>query len=477
MASNNQSRARFKAQHIVTIVLLLAVVALLGWLSTRYVLYADWTANHRNTLTAPSRRLVSHMKGPIKVTVFAYPNQHIRQQIRQLFQRYQRVKSNISLEFVNPAKQPKRVRRLHINASGEVLIRYQGRTQRLQALNEQTVTNALARLSSSGTTHIVFLTGNGGRSLQDTGQAGYSQLATDLLQAGLKVKTLNLVKTPVIPPDTSVLVLASPQKKLFPGEVKQIRNYVKHGGNLLWLEDPQYAKGLKPLARQLGITWQHGVIVYPDYRALGTGNPGFVLITNYANQAITKNLHNLTLFPIAQAVKANKHSGWKSISLLETLRRSYLETGTGKKAAGFQPKQGDIAGPLNVGLALTRKQPSQAGSKKADKKQSAAKTASAAKASGGKRSRTQQRVVVVGDSDFMSNGYLNTLANKDLAINMFQWLGENDRQISVQVPKAPDTHLYLRPMQVEAIWAFFVIALPLGLIIAGVGRWWVRRRR
>lgn len=463
MASKNQARTGIKTQHIITIVLLLALVALLGWLSTRYVFYADWTANHRNTLTAPSKRLLQRMKGPIKFTVFTYPNQHQREQITNLVKRYQHAKSNISLKFVNPAEHPQQIRKLHINSSGEVLIKYQGRSQRLKVLSEQNITSALQRLSSSGVTRIVFLKGAGGRSLSDGGQDGYSQLASVLRQQGLKVKTLNLIKTPKIPSNTSVLVLASLQKKLFPGEVKSIKHYIENGGNVLWLEDPKYASGLKPLAKALGITWEHGVIVYPDYRQLGTGNPGFALVTSYPRQPITQDLTNLTLFPIAQAVKANKNSPWHSVPLLTTLRQSYLETGHTKKDAGFQPKEGDIGGPLNLALALTRKIP------KAQGKSSPAKSKG--------HTKTRQRVVVVGDSDFMSNGYLGVLSNKQLAINIFQWLGENDRQISVQVPKAPDTHLYLRPLQVRAMWAVFVVGLPLVLLVIGVARWWIRRRR
>jgi ABC-type uncharacterized transport system involved in gliding motility auxiliary subunit len=444
-------RAKTRLRHIAAIAALLALVAVLGWLSTRYVYYADWTANNRNTLTAPSRRLLARMQGPVRVTVYAYPNQRLRKKATHLIRRYRRVKPDIALDFVNPATHPVAVRHLHIDAKGEALIRYQGQKQKLRVLNEQKITSALARLANRTSTRIVFLGGNGERATREKGQAGYSKLADVLRHDGLKVETLDLAKEHEIPADTSVLVLASPQDELQPGEAKRIRRYVKGGGNLLWLEDPKYASGLEPLAKLLGIDWQHGVIVYPDYKQMGTGHPGFALVTDYPDQPITKYLTSLTLFPVAQGVKAKKQSSWKARPLLTSVPRSYLETGSGEEDAGFQPGRGDMEGPLHLALALSRP--------------------------GKVKDEPRQRVVVAGDSDFMANDYLGLVGNKQLAVNIFQWLGGNDQEISVHVPPAPDTHLFLTPVQQYAIWGFFVAALPLILVSAGAGRWWRRRRR
>src|SRR3546814_13973201 len=81
--------------------------------------------------------------------------------------------------------------------------------------------------------------------------------------------------------DLSVLVIASPSAQLLPGEQTIITDYVNHGGNVLWLADPDYPPGIEPLAKDLGVSWQNGYAIFPDYQLLGTGPPGFFAAIGY----------------------------------------------------------------------------------------------------------------------------------------------------------------------------------------------------
>jgi len=40
---------------------------------------------------------------------------------------------------------------------------------------------------------------------------------------------------------------------------------------------------------------------------------------------------------------------------------------------------------------------------------------------------TQQRIVVVGDGDFLSNAYLGNVGNLDMGLKMVSWLIHEDR--------------------------------------------------
>src|SRR5699024_7475061 len=141
--------------------------------------------------------------------------------------------------------------------------------------------------------------GHGERSPKNKSTLGYSSLRKALDSQGLKVRGINLVRTPHIPKKTSVFVIASPRHQLLPGEVKIIKNYVKSGGNLLWVDDPGKRWGLQPLAKQLGVKWLKGTVLYPDYQKLGLENPAIALIFNYGRSPVTKHLPGMTLFPFA----------------------------------------------------------------------------------------------------------------------------------------------------------------------------------
>ena len=84
---------------------------------------------------------------------------------------------------------------------------------------------------------------------------------------------------------------------------------------------------------------------------------------------------------------------------------------------------------------------------------------------------------MIGDSDFLANGFVNNLGNMQLGINLVQWLSHSDSQLSIHIPPAPDNKLFIAPWAPMVYGLVFVLILPLGLLAFGVGRWLVRRRR
>ena len=443
---------------LATGVLFVAALSMVGWLSMRYRTELDWTAGKRNSVSEASVKLLKAMPDPIQFIAFVPSGDaDIRNSLQFDIERYKRLKSNITLKFVDPSAQPKLARDLNVTAAGEVVVEYQGRHEALNATTEQEISTALQRLSYSGEQWVVFLEGEGERSIDnDADQTSLTKFADVLRGKGLKVQALNLVKMPKIPDNTSVLVLASPSSRLLPGEVKMIQDYVDQGGNLLWLADPDYPTGADALARDLGVTWQNGYAIFPDYKIIGTGNPGFYAATDYPPNPVTQGLDQVTLFPLVRSLVADgKSVGWNAQPLLTTNEASWLATGD--ISSGVVEKTSkDIPGPLNIGMTLTRDYK--------DPKDAKAKS-------------RPQRVALIGDADFLSNTFLGQLGNQQLGINLVQWLASHDAQLNIDIKKAPDTSLYIPPWALIMICGGFVLVLPLLLIGGGITRWVMRRRR
>jgi ABC-type uncharacterized transport system involved in gliding motility auxiliary subunit len=452
-------------QQLLSAVLFLAVLVMLGWLSTRYKSEIDWTAGKRNSITEASQKQLAAMPDPIKFTAFVPSGDaEVRNSLQFDIARYQRYKKNIVLEFIDPNAQPQKVREMNVAAAGEVVVGYQGRHENLHATTEPVITTALQRLAYSGEQWVVFLEGHGERSISDAqSQSSISKFAQVLRSKGLKLQALNLAKTPQIPDNTSVLVLASPSSRLLEGEVNIVKQYVARGGNLLWLADPDYPPGAEALAKDLGIAWQNGYAIFPEYKALGTGHPGFFAATDYPPNPVTQGLDQITLFPLVRSLTADPKSGWTSLPLLKTSDAAWLETGNIESGTvKLDPE--DIPGPLNIGMTLTR-----------DHKDGDAKDAPSAAPGTGKIK--PQRVALIGDADFIANAYLDQLGNQQLGLNLIQWLASRDAQLNIDIPKAPDTSLEMPGWAVVAVAVGFVAVLPLLLVGLGVGRWIVRRRK
>lgn len=469
----NSQKKQILIQQFTSGVLFIAVIALIGFLSVRFKVEADWTAGNRNTITEASVKQLKAMDDPITFTAFISPSADVRAAIESQITKYQRFKDNIELSFIDPSTQPQKVRELGIGAAGEVVVEYQGRSENLRALSEQTITTALQRLAYSGEQWVVFLEGHGERRIDGDAPDSLAMFTQVLRDKGLKVRGLNLAKNPSVPDNTAVLVIASPQSKLLPGEQQIIADYVKAGGNLLWMADPDYETGLEPVAEVLGIEWQDGYAIFPDYQLMGTGHPGFFLSFDYPASPVTQGLFDITVFPLVRSISWQADAGFVVQPFLQTGPNTWLETGAIGGNVAFDEAAGDIPGPLDIGVHLTRRVvlPDE------DAPAADAEGAEEANAEPKEPEEKSQRVALVGDSDFLSNAYLAEISNQQLGLNLVQWLASRDEQLNIDIPTAPDNALYLPPWAVIVLAAVFALLLPLGLIGFGVARWVIRRRR
>lgn len=487
MKINRKTHLELRLQNLLFTVLFLAVVGLVAWLSTRYSAQFDWTAGSRHTLSDASRKVLDLMKEPITITAYARENAQLRNQIRDQVGRYSRYKKDLTLKFVNPDTQPDKIRELGITMDGEMMVDYQGRTEKIQNAEESTLTNALQRLAVAKERHVVFLEGHGERSPQGQANHDLGQFGEELERKGITVSMVNLGVTPDIPDNTDVLVLAGPRANLLPGEVTLIQDYVKKGGNLLWLADPGELHGLAPLAEQLGIKFLPGTVVDASTQLFGIDDPTFALVAEYPAHPVTYNFQTMTLFPAAAALDKSAEGDFLREPLLSTLARSWTETGAIEGKIQFDEDKGERKGPLQIGYTLTREiKPADkpaASEKKPEERPDKQSTAEQAEKQDVETSKdtdekpSEQRVVVIGDGDFLSNAFLGNGGNLELGLNIIHWLSQNEALINIPAKTAPDRKLELSPVASGVIAIGFLIALPVGLIGTGAAIWFKRRRR
>ena len=437
-------------------VLFLAAIGLLAWLSTQYVQQADWTAGGRNSLSDDSARLLDTLTEPVVITSYARENEALRNQVRDLVARYQRHNARVELHFVNPDAEPERMRELGVTMDGELRVVYQGRSERVQELTEQAITNALLRTARQGERWISFLSGHGER--DPSGQANHDlgNFGAELERKGIKARALNFAQSPQIPDNTSLLVIASPQVDLLPGEVDLVRDYLDQGGNLLWLTDPGRQAGMERIAEYLGVEFLPGVIVDATTQLFGIQNPDFALVPEYPAHPVTRELRTLTLFPGAAALEWNRAGDWEGQPLLSTVSRAWTETGPLTGEIRHDAGGDERAGPLDLGFVFKRAREA---------------------AEGEQTEAREQRVILVGDGDFLSNAYLGNGGNLDLGLNMLEWLGHDDDFIDIRAKAAPDQSLNLSNTLQAVIGLGFLFGLPVALLGIGLFIWLRRRKR
>lgn len=449
--ADHSRRAFFERQVAdwVFYLLLSAAVVLGGWLGARHDRYWDWTASGRNTLSAASAAVLGSLDAPLRITVFLDRGHPLAKPIEQLLARYRRARADLEVTYLDPQVFPEQARAADVSLLGQMLLEYRGRRETLRELGEEALTAAIARLSRDEAPWVVILEGHGERRIDGATGADLGRFGEVLRAQGFRLQPLDLATQPAIPDNTRLLVLSTPAIALFPGEAQRLVEYLDSGGNLLWLMDPGDLGGLEPLAEHLGIERLPGRLVDANVRELNIEDPTVAMVAHFPDHALTGGLSSPALFPGSAAFLARSASGWTVATPLKTMEKSWNETGPVRGEVAREEELDERPGPLPLALALTRQTADSAG---------------------------EQRVLIVGDGDFLSNAHLNNTGNRGLGMRMIQWLTAPAGAESVPPRDLPDRELQLTRNQVLAIGGGFLVVLPGLFLTAGLIIRWRRRK-
>jgi ABC-type uncharacterized transport system involved in gliding motility auxiliary subunit len=418
-----------------------------AWFSRLYSAQIDLTENTSNTLSGASQQILATLPESISITVYT-KEAALQKQIAQLLEQYRHFKKNISINFINPDLNPEKTRELNIGNQGAIIVKYQGRTEKINYLSETTLSNALLQLANSKERQISILTGHGERSATGTANFDFGLFGKQLEQHKITLQTVNLAKTPGIPDNSSLLILTSPVSALLPGEFRIIDDYIEQGKNLLLLTEPDNQR-LIAIEQKLGIRKLPGTIADSYSGLYGIDDPTFVLVSEYPDHAITQNFSSISVFPVTAALELDEESQFNAKVFLASVLDSWTETGKINKKIHFNADSNEREGPLNIAYALTRQF----------------------------SDKNQQRIAVIGDGDFLSNAYIGHVGNSEFGFRLINWLTHDDQLIEIPSKITTGDSLQFSNLSIALIGFSFLVLLPFLLLFTGFIIWRKRKRR
>lgn len=482
---------KFRWQNRLFYLLFSLVIILAAMLSEKYQVVSDWTQNRQNSLNEKTLALLQLLQEPIRITSYT-ADKRIKKVVKRLISRYQQVYPHIQLTFIDPALNPQKTRQLGIRVEGELIIEIGERSEHLTELDESQLSNSILRLARQAKRRIYFVAGHGERRFNGQANFDLAHFSQQLQKQGFELSSIKLSEVSGIDPSNDVLVIAGPQVDYLAGEVEILLNMIERGTNLLWLLDPlkdshsnQYLLGLEPLAERLGIELSEGVVVDTTTRTLQLERPDYAIIGDYVDHPITQSMQNLTLFPQAVAldpmlpereVSESERKSSKQFSFdafLLTIEQSWTETSEVKGTIHYDADE-DTLGPLIIGVTQTRliggEEEEENGVQITPELDQENATSPADMLSNARK----QRVVIVGDGDFLSNAFVGNGGNLELGLNIFNWLSRDEQLISIPVREKLDGQLNLSERQLMVIGFGFFLVLPLLFISTGL---WIRLKR
>ena len=450
-------QTKYAAYATVYILVILAVLVVANFLANRYNKSYDATANKRYTLSDQTKKVVGELKQDVTISYFDRANG--MQGAKDLLDRYQNLSPKVHIQYVDLLKNPTLARAENVTREGEAVVTIGARREDAKTFDEEGVTGALIRALKGGEREVCVVSGHGEHRLDDSSQGdGFSGFQSVVEKDNYKVQSINLQEKAEVPADCTVLVVAGPTGDYIQPEVDAIKKYVEGGGRALFMLDPPLKLGekqigdnaaLASLLESWGVTADKDLLLDESAASqlLGGGATAPVVL-QYDSHPIVNDLTNIsTAFPLSRSLETKNTDKTTITKLFSTSADSYATSNLASSEIRIDPAK-DKHGPFTLAVAGTY-----AGGKPSD----------------------SGRFVVVGNSGWASNQALGFSGNRNLLLNMVNWLSSDEDLISIR-PKAPeDRRINLTRVQFRIVQPTSQFFLPMIVIFGGVMVWLKRR--
>jgi ABC-type uncharacterized transport system involved in gliding motility auxiliary subunit len=450
-------QTKYAAYATVYTLVVLLIVVIANVLADRHNKSFDATANKRYSLSPQTAKIVKELKQDADITYFDQPGGF--EHAKDLLQQYANLSSKVHVKYVDAVKQPMVARAAGVTHDGATtFVQIGPRKEEAKSFTEEGITGAFIRDLKNTTRTVCFITGSGEHRIEDSDRAGYSDFKDLLGKDEYATQSLDLLHKTEIPTDCTVLVLAGPTKDYQQSQVDAITRYVEGGGRALFLIDPpfKFGKGdvadneaLTSVLQSWGVTLAKNLVLDRIGQLAGLGAQVAVVTSEgYANHPIVNEIKDTaTGFPLARSLEIKSADKTNVDKLFSSSPVSFATSNLrSPEIDPTDPK--NQKGPMLLGAAGTYKT--------------------------GKEN-SQGRFVVVGDSNWASNSFIEFKGNPDLALNMVNWLASDEDLISIRPKDQDDRRITMTRSQFSMVLMTSQFLVPFAVVVAGVSVWWKRR--
>ena len=454
------------------ILVILAVLGAINFLANRYDKSYDSTSNKQFSLSDQTVNVVKKLDHDVKITYFDETTRF--PQAKDLLDRYSALSPNLHLDFIDPVKKPQQAKSAGYRRDLSILVENGAKKEEAKSLTEEEVTGAIIRSMKTGERNVCFVSAANEHSITDEAATGYSVMKQLLERDNYKTREINfkaaapepgkplaIGQTPAaaavaVPKDCLAVVVGGPQLDYPQPIVAALKNYVEGGGHALFMldnvlrigrgEPTAENKALVDVLSSWGIAPQKDLVL--DLSGIGNmfgAGPEIPIILQYEPSPITRPLARVpTAFPVPRSLDVKSGAKTTAEKLFSTTEDSIAVTEVSANGA-IDPKKGK-KGPFTLGASGTYQ-------------------------------GTNGRFVVVGTSQWAENRAMGsrTLGNRDLFMNMINWLTADEDLISIRPKSTEDRPLTMTAQKLNLVFWLSVVIFPLAVVGFGMATWWKRR--
>ena len=529
-------RIKYGGNTLAFVAIILGILALINFLSTRRFIRADLTEDKRYTISKATRNVLDTLDDIVTITAYFSTNPaevaQIRRDVRDVLEEYNAFSKKLQIDFVNPAefddaqKQELRFKgipEVQINVVRKdkaeianvymgISIGYSGKEEILPVVRstanlEYELTSTILKVTTKEAKTVGFLTGHGEFDINAQNYQQFRQLLDKNGQGQYNLTPVSLQDGKAVDDTVATLVVAGVQQPLTERDKYELDQFIMRGGRAIFLVDPIQMQpgtlqatplitGLNDLLEHYGVKLGNNLLLDTRFHDTARFQQGFMTVIqpypyfvkivkpNFSKEhSITNQLEVLTL-PWTSSLEIVSKEGITATSLAKTGE-------SGQSVQGYYnlmpnaPLPSAESKAYTVAVALEGKFKSFYADKEIPTAPTAPDEANAsddqtltpaqdADARTTKTESEQTQIIVVGTAQFLTQLRPDGV---NFFLNTVDWLTLGDALIGIRSHTITDRPLReVSEIEKNFIKYLCIVGVPLIVIVFGLLRYFLKRR-
>jgi ABC-type uncharacterized transport system involved in gliding motility auxiliary subunit len=446
---------RYGTSTILASLFFIGILGALNYLSTRYYYRVDMTEAGVFSLSPQSKSIIDGLDRELVMQAFVEAGSNVL--IETTLRSYAEASPKVSFKMIDPERHPDLAEKYAIRQYNSVHITYGDQTTTVTEPSEESITNAVIKLTRESQATVCVIEGHGEPNLEDRQDPRGLAAALEALEnENYTVEKVLLPSLGSLPEQCAVALIAGPTRPYLEHELTALDTFLRGGGRALFILAPQQADELVGLVARWGINVGRDIVVDQVVRLFQGPSLGVSpLVEDYdPEHEITRNFDGRTIFPLTRSVSAAAADGISVTEIVKTSPSSWAESDVDalfqNQTATLDPQ--DRGGPVAVAAAA------------------AIDLATLAEDESG-----DARLVVFGSVQFADNQSLDgTFFNRDLLLNAVGWLAGERDLLSIRPRAIRSSRVSFTQDEGSVVFYLAVLIIPEILLLVGIFVWWRR---
>jgi|ERR1051326_158823 hypothetical protein len=470
---------------VLIVLVVLSVVVMANYLSRDYFTRFHWSSISKHDLSPLTLKLLRSLTNQVKVTLYYDQTEPSYSTIASLLNEYNFANRRISIENIDYVRDAGAAQRVKLqynltfpSATNLIIFDCEGRKKILDgnALTqyimepvpnekerefrrkptafegERMFTAALLAVTNPKPFNAYYVQGHGEHRIDSTETFGFLKFIALAQENMVTNQPLSLLGTNNVPMDCNLLVIAGPRSEFTDAELDKIDQYLSQGGRLLALFNAGSigtngdTTGLDKVLAKWGIELGNEILHDPDHAISANGQDMYVTEFNQKNPIVNPLLDSYLYLIQPRAVG-------KKNSIPQTADAPHVEelAFTGPKTitrTSLTPQRYPLMVSVEKGAIK-----------------------------GVITERGSTRIVVAGDSVFLTNTGIRTAPNRDFAGYALNWLLERTQLLEGLGPRRiVEYQIVMSQSQLQRVEWILLGGIPGAVLLLG-GLVWLTRRR